>query len=183
MKKRIIILTTIMILISSISLINYLNKNNEENLMQQEDEVVKSIRNENYDETTTTTTTTTTSTSTKKTTKKKTTKNIKMNVKATQQEMLDYTYTEVIRMGWSSSEYEIIVKLVSHESGWKPNNVNEKSGACGLFQAKPCSKVFKDFPDYATNYKSQIKWGLNYIKDRYGTPTKAWNFWQQHYWY
>ena len=195
MKKRIIIAIVIIILLSSLSIINSLSKVEEYDPLQ---EINKCMEQDNSSyrinkgkvycyitnsTTTSDTTTITTKEITKKTTKKKTTKNIKMNVKATQQEMLDYTYTEVIRMGWTKNEYEIVVKLVSHESSWKPNNVNKKSGACGLFQAKPCSKVFKDFPDYNTNYKSQVKWGLNYIKDRYGTPTKAWNFWKEHKWY
>ena len=37
--------------------------------------------------------------------------------------------------------------------------------------------------DYETNYKTQINWGLNYIKQRYGTPSGAWAFWQEHNWY
>lgn len=131
------------------------------------------------------TTTQTTSKTTKKTTKK-TTQITKFNVIATQKEMLDYTLQEVLNMGWNSSEYEIVVKLVSHESGWNPNDVNKKSGACGLFQAHPCSKVFKQYPDYTTNYKSQIKWGLNYIKEKYKTPSEAWDFWlrqKPYHWY
>lgn len=134
--------------------------------------------------TTTTQTTLTTSknvptTTTKKTTKK-TTQKVTMNVNANQQEILDYLHQEVLNMGWSSSDYEIIVKLLINESGINPNSYNKKSTACGLFQAKPCSKVFKDYPDYMNNWKSQVKWGLKYIKERYKTPTEAWKFWQKY---
>ena len=86
-------------------------------------------------------------------------------------------------MGWSSSDYEATVNILIKESGINPNSVNKSSGACGLFQAHPCKKAIKQYPDYMTNYKSQVKWGLNYIKGRYKTPSNAWEFWQQHKWY
>lgn len=133
--------------------------------------------------TTTTQTTLTTSKKVPTTTIKKATKKVTMKVNASQQEILDYLHQEVLNMGWSSSDYEIIVKLLINESGINPNSYNKKSTACGLFQAKPCSKAIKAYPDYLTNYKSQVKWGLNYIKDRYKTPSNAWKFWQEHKWY
>lgn len=177
MKKRIIIAIVIAILMGSFSLVNYLSKDKDSS---KESEVVKSIRNENYDTTETTTTTTTT---TKKKTTKKTTKKITMKVNYSQQEILNYVHQEVLNIGWSSQDYEAVVNILIKESGINPNSVNKSSGACGLFQAKPCSKAIKAYPDYLTNYKSQVKWGLKYIKDRYGTPTKAWQFWQEYKWY
>lgn len=176
MKTRIIIAIVIAILLGSFSLINYLSKDKDSS---KESEVVKSIRNENYDTTETTTTTTTT----KKKTTKKTTKKITMKINYNQQEILNYVHQEVLNMGWSSADYELVVNILIKESGINPNSVNKKSGACGLFQAHPCKKAIKQYPDYMTNYKSQVKWGLNYIKDRYKTPSNAWKFWQEHKWY
>ena len=85
--------------------------------------------------------------------------------------------------GWTKNDFNCLVKLVERESSWNPNAVNKSSGATGLFQALPASKMASEGNDYRTNYKTQIKWGCKYIKNRYGTPTKAWNFWQQHHWY
>lgn len=174
MKTRIVIAIVIAVLMGSFSLVNYLSKDKDSS---KESEVVKSIRNENYDTTETTTTTTTT---TKKKTTKKTTKKITMKVNYSQQEILNYVHQEVLNMGWSSQDYEATVNLMIKESGINPNSVNRSSGACGLFQAHPCSKVFKDYSDYMNNWKSQVKWGLNYIKERYKTPTEAWKFWQKY---
>lgn len=151
---------------------NYLSKDKDSS---KESEVVKSIRNENYD--TTETTTTTTITTIKKKITKKTTKKITMKVNYSQQEILNYVHQEVLNMGWSSADYEATVNLLINESGINPNSVNKKSGACGLFQAHPCSKAIKQYPDYMTNWRIQVKWGLNYIKDRYKTPSEAWRLW------
>ena len=177
MKTRIIIAIVITILLGSFSLVNYLSKDKDSS---KESEVVKSIRNENYD--TTETTTTTTTTTTKKITKK-TTKKITMKINYNQQEILNYLHQEILNIGWSSADYELVVNILIKESGINPNSVNKTSGACGLFQAYPCKKAIKQYPDYMTNYKSQVKWGLNYIKDRYKTPSNAWKFWQEHKWY
>lgn len=67
--------------------------------------------------------------------------------------------------------------LWTRESNWNPAARNRSSGACGIPQALPCSKI----PDMSP--QGQIEWGLNYIKQRYGTPTKAWQFWLAHHWY
>ncbi len=73
---------------------------------------------------------------------------------------------------WSSLE-----ALWTKESGWNPGARNRSSGACGIPQALPCSKI----PDMSP--QGQIEWGLHYIKQRYGTPSAAWAFWRQHHWY
>lgn len=85
--------------------------------------------------------------------------------------------------GWTENDFNCLVKLVEKESSWNPNAVNKSSGAAGLFQALPASKMASEGSDYMTNYKTQVKWGLKYIKNRYGTPTNAWAFWQSHKWY
>lgn len=85
--------------------------------------------------------------------------------------------------GWTENDFNCLVKLVEKESNWNPNAINKSSGAAGLFQALPASKMASEGSDYMTNYKTQVKWGLKYIKNRYGTPSNAWAFWQQHKWY
>ena len=116
----------------------------------------------------------------KKTNKKKTKKSLpKMNVKATRQQMIDYAYSRVVAT-WGANQWDSFYQIVSHESGWNPNSVNKSSGACGLFQFVPCSKGGSA---YKTNYKVQIDKGILYITYRYGTPKKAWSFWQKHHWY
>ena len=136
-------------------------------------------------DTTETTTTTKTATTTKKTTTKKITTKVVPIVKVSENEITSYLYQRVLAYGWNTEDYNAVVNIIIKESGFNPNAVNKKSGACGLFQAYPCKDAIKEYPDYMTNYKSQIEWGLKYIKNRpnYGTPTKAWAFWQTHHWY
>lgn len=131
----------------------------------------------------TTIVTETTNKTTLKTTKKTTTKRVVTKIKVNENEITKYLYERILAYGWSTEDYNSAVNIIIKESGFNPNSVNNKSGACGLFQAYPCNKAVKQYPDYKTNYKSQIEWGLNYIKGRYKTPTKAWEFWLNHKWY
>ncbi|WP_377267088.1 transglycosylase SLT domain-containing protein [Peterkaempfera sp. SMS 1(5)a] len=73
--------------------------------------------------------------------------------------------------------------IVSHESSWNPRAVNAASGAYGLCQALPGSKMASAGSDWKTNPATQVKWALNYMNDRYGSPNAAWSFWQTHHWY
>ncbi|QIJ64481.1 transglycosylase SLT domain-containing protein [Streptomyces sp. JB150] len=73
--------------------------------------------------------------------------------------------------------------IVDHESDWNYRAVNPSSGAYGLFQALPGSKMASVGADWQTNPATQIKWGLNYMNDRYGSPCGAWSFWQANHWY
>ena len=77
--------------------------------------------------------------------------------------------------GWSDGDFQALVKLWNKESRWNPYASNSSSGAYGIPQALPASKMVTYGTDYLTNYKTQIEWGLSYIKSRYGTPTAAWN--------
>ena len=77
--------------------------------------------------------------------------------------------------GWSDGDFQALVKLWNKESRWNPYACNSRSGAYGIPQALPATKMSTYGTDYLTNYKTQINWGLNYIKSRYGTPTAAWN--------
>jgi len=69
--------------------------------------------------------------------------------------------------------------MVSRESGWNPNAVNKSSGACGLAQALPCSKV----PGDPMNPVNSLNWMNNYVNGRYGGWQGAYNFWQAKHWY
>ena len=66
----------------------------------------------------------------------------------------------------------------NRESGWRVNAYNP-SGAYGIPQALPGSKMASAGPDWQTDATTQIKWGLGYIKERYHSPCEAWGLWQQ----
>ena len=85
--------------------------------------------------------------------------------------------------GWSEYDFECLVKLWNRESGWNPNAHNKSSGAHGIPQSLPASKMRSEGADYYTNGYTQIRWGLKYIKGRYGSPAKAWQHSQKHHWY
>lgn len=82
-----------------------------------------------------------------------------------------------------SAQYECFSKIVDHESDWNVNATNASSGAYGLVQALPGDKMASAGSDWKTNPATQIKWGVDYMKDRYGSPCGAWNFWQANGWY
>lgn len=75
--------------------------------------------------------------------------------------------------GWSISELEPLIILWNRESNWNPRAENSSSGAYGIPQSLPASKMASEGDDYLTNYKTQIKWGLKYIYNRYGSPSAA----------
>ncbi|GAA3821199.1 hypothetical protein GCM10022403_063290 [Streptomyces coacervatus] len=83
----------------------------------------------------------------------------------------------------SAAQYNAFSKIVEHESGWNVTATNSSSGAYGLVQALPGSKMATAGADWKTNPKTQIKWGLDYMNSRYGSPTAAWAFWQANGWY
>lgn len=76
--------------------------------------------------------------------------------------------------GWGSSQFPPLVALWNRESGWNPLARNPSSGAYGIPQALPASKMASAGADYLTNGVTQIRWGLGYIKGRYGSPAGAW---------
>ncbi|GHG07684.1 hypothetical protein GCM10018777_19690 [Streptomyces albogriseolus] len=87
------------------------------------------------------------------------------------------------KMIGNSAEFQCFSNIVSHESGWNPQATNASSGAYGLVQALPASKMASAGSDWKTNPATQIKWGLDYMKDRYGSACDAWSFWQANNWY
>ncbi|MEE1782042.1 transglycosylase SLT domain-containing protein [Streptomyces sp. SP17BM10] len=74
-------------------------------------------------------------------------------------------------------------QIISHESGWNVHATNPSSGAYGLGQALPGSKMASAGADWRTSASTQIKWALDYMNSRYGSPNAAWSFWQGHHWY
>jgi hypothetical protein len=75
-----------------------------------------------------------------------------------------------------TTEYSCLVSLWNRESGWVYDAENTASGAYGIPQALPASKMASAGSDYLTNPATQIKWGLGYIQGKYGTPCGAWNY-------
>jgi hypothetical protein len=92
-------------------------------------------------------------------------------------------YDMVKARGWGDSEFSCLVALWSKESGWRVNAYNASSGAYGIPQALPGSKMGSAGADWETNPATQISWGLGYIGGRYGTPCGAWGHSQSVGWY
>jgi hypothetical protein len=85
--------------------------------------------------------------------------------------------------GWSSGEFSCLVSLWDRESGWNTYASNPSSGAYGIPQALPGSKMASAGADWATNPATQIRWGLGYIQQVYGSPCAAWGHSQSVGWY
>jgi hypothetical protein len=82
--------------------------------------------------------------------------------------------------GWTGSQWTCLDKLWNHESKYETTVRNIRSGAYGIPQALPASKMASAGSDWRTNPVTQIVWGLNYIDDRYETPCGAWSYWMRH---
>ncbi|WAP58042.1 transglycosylase SLT domain-containing protein [Streptomyces luomodiensis] len=92
-----------------------------------------------------------------------------------------YTIAEVQSMARQivpSGQFQCFSNIVQHESTWNYQATNPSSGAYGLVQALPASKMASAGADWQTNPATQIKWGVNYMNERYGSPCDAWAFWQ-----
>jgi hypothetical protein len=89
----------------------------------------------------------------------------------------------MLEWGYGLDEMPCLDKMWTHESNWRTEAENKSSGAYGIPQALPASKLAKYGDDYRTNPVPQIKWGLDYIKNRYKSPCGAWDFWLAHNWY
>lgn len=97
-----------------------------------------------------------------------------------------YTVAEVQQMAREivgADQFQCFSNIVDHESTWNYRATNPSSGAYGLVQALPGSKMASVGADWQTNPETQIKWGLNYMNERYGSPCGAWSFWQANNWY
>jgi hypothetical protein len=92
-------------------------------------------------------------------------------------------YNMLSSFGWSPGTYfSCLNNIWTRESGWRYNAENA-SGAYGIPQALPGSKMATAGADWMTDPTTQIKWGLGYIQSRYGDPCSAWSFWQAHGYY
>ncbi|WP_406002136.1 transglycosylase SLT domain-containing protein [Streptomyces sp. NBC_00829] len=81
-----------------------------------------------------------------------------------------------------AGQFQCFSNIVDHESTWNYQAENP-SGAYGLVQAYPGSKMSSAGADWRTNPATQIKWGLNYMNVKYGSPCEAWSYWQVHHSY
>ncbi|MDT0265397.1 transglycosylase SLT domain-containing protein [Streptomyces sp. DSM 44915] len=97
-----------------------------------------------------------------------------------------YTKAEIQAMARqivAADQFQCFSNIVDHESGWSHTATNPSSGAYGLMQALPGSKMSSAGSDWQTNPATQIRWGVNYMESRYGSPCGAWEFWQANNWY
>ena len=85
--------------------------------------------------------------------------------------------------GLSTAEFGCVDNIWSQESGWNVHADNPYSSAYGIPQALPGSKMSSAGPDWQNSAETQIRWGLNYIAERYGSACAAWSFKQGHGWY
>jgi murein DD-endopeptidase MepM/ murein hydrolase activator NlpD len=97
-----------------------------------------------------------------------------------------YTVAEVQSIARSivpADQFQCFSNIVDHESTWNYKAQNPSSGAYGLVQALPGSKMSSVGADWQTNPATQIKWGLKYMNERYDSPCGAWSFWQANNFY
>ena len=124
---------------------------------------------------TTTTSTSTTVTTTKKKTTKKTTKKASATWNPSTASRNEYIEYARQKSGYNDTQMQCLIWLWDHESGWNPRDWNDRSTACGIPQACPCSKTNNA---YKTDWKAQIDWGIAYINNKYKNPCAAWNHWK-----
>jgi hypothetical protein len=87
------------------------------------------------------------------------------------------------KFGWSRSQFSCLDPLWNRESGWDVTAYNAGSGAYGIPQALPGSKMASAGSDWEKSAYTQIKWGFGYIKDAYGSPCGAWAHEEDTGWY
>jgi hypothetical protein len=87
------------------------------------------------------------------------------------------------RFGWGASQFGCLDSLWTRESKWSIHATNPSSGAYGIPQALPGSKMASAGANWRTSAITQIAWGLGYIRSVYGTPCGAWGHSEGHGWY
>lgn len=85
----------------------------------------------------------------------------------------EFAYELVVSNSWGRDQYSCLVALWERESNWRWNALNKSSGAYGIPQSLPGRKMAEMGADWVTNPETQVRWGLNYIKNRYGAPCGA----------
>lgn len=98
-------------------------------------------------------------------------------------EMQQWFHDYLISNGYTEDDFSAGVWIINHESGWRVNATNASSGAYGLAQALPGSKMATMGSDWHDNYQTQLKWFINYCSSRYGGLVNSKNFWESHGWY
>ena len=94
-----------------------------------------------------------------------------------------FAYAQLAAMGYGADQNNCLTLLWNRESGWRTNAYNRSSGAYGIPQSLPGSKMANYAADWRTNYQTQVMWGLLYIKGRYGAPCGAWAHSESVGWY
>jgi colicin import membrane protein len=94
-----------------------------------------------------------------------------------------YAASKLGSFGWSAGQMQCLKRLWTKESEWRTTATNASSGAYGIVQSLPAEKMATAGADYRTNYRTQINWGLDYIKERYDSPCGALNWHFAHNWY
>lgn len=87
------------------------------------------------------------------------------------------------RRGWTGQDWRALDQIATAESGWNPKAVNPSSGAAGIPQMLPSAHPDINVQQFLSNPMQQIRWYLNYIQQRYGTPTEALDVRNQQGWY
>jgi Transglycosylase SLT domain len=87
------------------------------------------------------------------------------------------------KYGYGEEQYSCFNNIIMRESMWNVYATNPSSGAYGIPQALPGSKMASAGSDWRTNPATQIIWGIGYMRDRYGSPCQAWAFKSAHGWY
>ena len=87
------------------------------------------------------------------------------------------------KYGWNDSQFQCLNQLWQKESGWSYTAYNASSGATGIPQSLPGSKMATAGSDWQTNAATQISWGLDSIARGYGSPCSAWSHSQSMNWY
>lgn len=105
------------------------------------------------------------------------------NAGASASQYQQYAFSQFSKYGWGTDQQAPLVSLWQRESNWTPTATNPTSGAYGIPQSLPASKMASAGADWKTNAATQINWGLQYIKSTYGTPTMAWAHEQSAGWY
>lgn len=94
-----------------------------------------------------------------------------------------YAASRLAAFGWGQNQMQALITLWNKESDWSTTATNPTTGAYGIVQSLPGSKMATVGADWQTNYKTQIDWGLDYIKKSYGSPANALAFHLSHNWY
>ena len=89
----------------------------------------------------------------------------------------------VNKYSWGETQFTCYDNIIMRESKWSVSADNPHSTAYGIPQALPGKKMAAYGSDWRTNPATQLAWGLNYVKTRYGTPCQAWSYKRSHGWY